>query len=907
MREWDEEISHLLADLKLEPAREAAIVKELSQHLDDRYAELRAGGATDEQASRAALAELRSGGLLAQELGRVERRAGREPLIFGTRRMRMIGDLWQDLRYSLRMLRKHPGLTVVAALSLALGIGGNAAIFSLINGALIRPLPYAEPERLVRITEAYPKAGVVAMQEQSRTMEVAAYLSDSEFNLTGEGEAGRLAGSLVSANLFSMLGAPAKIGRTFELEEGRAGRDRVVILSHALWQNKFAGDPGVIGRSVMIDGTARQVVGVMPPEFGFPSTRAQMWIPARFDPTDRGEYWEHGWMLLVARLRPGATLPQAASELPALISRVRTSAPFVMAPTWNANSEVVSLQADMTKGMRDKLLLLLAAVGCVLLIAVANVASLLLARTAARRREMAVRAALGAGRGRIVRQLLTESVVLALLGGGLGLIFAIGSLSTLKLALPPDNSVFDSARTSDNPLIASAGIDLQVFAFLCALAVLTGLAFGLGPAISASRLHLAEAFKSRGRQAAGIRLRSFLIVGEVALAVVLVVSAGLLINSLWRLTQVDPGFSPEQIVTARVYPQPPQQRQMAEDRAATIALYDETLRRARSLPGVAEVAAANTAPLNSEIPILPVEMEGHPFAPGNPATLLWTGAVTPGYFQIMRIPLLSGRRFTEADGEKSAKVALVSAATARQFWPGQDPIGKYIRVLWERERRIVVGVVGDVRQFNLAGKSPSFISGAFYTPYPQSTGMDRKLPTAMTLILRTAANAPQLAGDLRRLVASVNPNAPLSEVRTMNAAVDASTSSSRSLMWLFISFGAAALILAAVGAYGVVSYSTAQRTYEMGVRVALGATRANIFGLVLGQSLRLVLTGLALGVAASLALTRMMTGLLYGVTATDPLTFLAVGMILIATGLLAGYFPARRAARVDPMVALRSE
>jgi predicted permease len=904
MFEWKREIRNRLANLNLDPAREAAIIEEMAQHLEDRYAELRAGGATVEQACRAALAELSGDGLLAQELRRFERQSCHEPVIFGTRKMNMIGDLWQDLRYSLRMLRKHPGLTLVAALSLALGIGGNAAMFSLINGAFIRPLPYAEPDRLVRVSEPYPKGGVAVMQEQSRTMEVAAYWADLGFNLTGEGEAVHLLGSAVSANLFSLLGAPAMIGRAFAPGEDRPGNDRVVVLGHALWQSKFAGDPGVIGRSVMINGVARQVVGVMAPEFSFPSARTQFWIPAGFDPANRGAYWEFGWMFLVARLRPGTTLPQAQSELPALISRIKTLAPFTISDDWNANSRVVFLQEDLAGGLRDKLFLLVTAVGCVLLIACANVAGLLLARTAARQREMAVRAALGAGRGRVVRQLLTESVALALLGGGLGLVVAVGSLSTLKSVLP-----------ANNPLLASAGIDWQALAFLAALAILTGLAFGLAPALHASRLNLAEAFKTRGQHGigvAGMRLRNSLIIGEVALAVALVVSAGLLCNSLWRLTNVDPGFNPDRIVTARVHlqeSQGPQRQQGAagQDRAATVALYDELLRRARSLPGVAAAAAANTEPLSSEIPILPVELEGHPFVTGQPATLLWSGAVTPDYFQILRIPLLAGRAFTEADGEKSAKVALVSAATATQFWPGENPVGKYIRVLWEQERRIVVGVVGDVRQFDLAGKTPSYISGAFYLPYPQSTGMDRRMPTAMTLILRTAANAPQLAGELRSLVASVNPNAPVSDIRTMDATVAASTSSSRSLMWLFISFAAAALMLAAIGAYGVVSYSASQRTYEMGVRMALGATRANIFGLVLGHSLRLVLTGLALGIAASLALTHLMTGFLYGVKATDPLTFLAVSLLLIFTGTLAGYFPARRAARVDPMVALRSE
>lgn len=370
------------------------------------------------------------------------------------------------------------------------------------------------------------------------------------------------------------------------------------------------------------------------------------------------------------------------------------------------------------------------------------------------------------------------------------------------------------------------------------------------------------------------------------------------------MTQENPGFRPEQIVTVRVYPQ----QFAGQERAGYIALYDELMRRARGITGVSDVAAANTTPLASELPILPVELEGHPLSPGQDrAPLFWAGAVTPGYFELLRIPLLAGRSLAEADAESSAEVVLVSAATAKQFWPDESAIGKHIRIVWEQRQRTVVGLVGDVRQYNLAGNSPEFINGAFYMPYSQSTGLNRQLPTAMSLMLRTTANAPQLADELRRLVASVNPDLPVSEVRTLEAAVTDSASPSRSLMWLFVSFGGAALLLAAIGAYGVVSYSTAQRTYEMGVRIALGATPRRIFGLVLGQSLRLVLTGLALGMLASLALTRLMAGFLYGVTATDPLTFVGVGFLLIAVALLAGYFPARRAAMVDPLVALRSD
>jgi putative ABC transport system permease protein len=601
-------------------------------------------------------------------------------------------------------------------------------------------------------------------------------------------------------------------------------------------------------------------------------------------------------MPLIARLRPGATIQQSQDEIRSLVSQIIPMFPFPMASNWNSNAAVIPLQQNMVSDIQGKLLLLMCAVGFVLLIACANVASLLLARTAARQREIAIRAALGAGRGRIVRQLLTESVLLALAGGSLGLILSFKGLSVLKSVLP-----------LNNPQLIEADIDWKVLAFTLLLAFVTGLVFGLAPAFSAGRLNLAESFKTRGQQSTGsggIRLRSSLIIGEVALAVVLVIGAGLLIRSLWLLMNVNPGFNPERILAVEIYPD----ASSCQKREACVALYDELLRRARGVSGISDVAAANTLPLSRELPALPVELEGHQLIPTeNNAPMFWAGAVTPDYFRLMQIPLLKGRGFNDADGEKSSSVVIIDQATALRFWPDEDPVGKQIKPVWDQQWRTVVGVVGNVRQYSLTGESSNWLSGAFYMPYAQSVGLDRQLPATMNLILQTSLTSAQVASDIRNLVSSLNPNLPVSEIRNMEVIVSDSTSQSRSLMWLFVSFGGSALLLAAIGTYGVVSYATAQRTHEIGVRVALGATRGNIFGLVLSQSLRLVLAGLALGVLASLALTRVMAGFLYGVTATDPMTFVAVGLLLIAIALLAGFFPARRATRVDPMVALRND
>jgi predicted permease len=805
--------------------------------------------------------------------------------------------LAQDLRYALRMLKRNPAFSALAVLSLALGIGGNAAMFSLVNGVLIRPLPYPGSGRLVRITDYYPQGALAALQQQSRTMDAAGFTTDSEFNLTGQGEAMRLAGSSVSSNLFVVLQAGPELGRVFRPGEDRPGQDAVVLLSHALWQKRFGGDAGIVGRIIVVDGVNRQVVGVMPPRFDFPSAQVQLWIPLHMDSRNSFDTWNTGFVPLVARLRPGATMVQARNELRPLISRIIPLFAYPMARNWNNDATVLPLQQDLTSDFRTRLIVLQCAVGLVLLIACANVAGLLLSRATARQKEMALRAALGAGRARIIRQLLTESIVLALAGAGLGLGFAGATLSDFTRLLPPGATGAPEVQ-----------LDWRVATLMAAVAVLTGIAFGLAPALSASKPDLVTSVKSGGQRSAasaGVRVRSTLIAGEVALATVLATSAGLLIKSLWNLTQVNPGFAAGQVLTVRVSPN----ASFCRERTACVVLYNELLRRAQEITGVSDVGAANTLPLSGDTPGIPAELEDHTIVTGEGlAPMLWAGAVTPDYFRILHIPLLEGRCFTEADAEKSAPVVLVSAATARQYWPGQNPIGKHIRTVWSHDDpwRTVVGVVGDVRQYDLAGRSPNWLAGAVYMPYPQAVGIDGKLPTSMTLLVRTGSD-PGAAGRIREIVRDFNPDVPVSELRTMQQVVSGSLDQPRSMMWLFASFAAAALLLAAIGAYGVVSYTTSQRTFEIGVRMALGATRRSIFGLVLGQSFKLVLAGLGVGIAAALALTRMLSTFLYGIKATDPLTFLTVAALLLAIALLAGYVPARRAPSVDPLKALRAE
>jgi predicted permease len=803
--------------------------------------------------------------------------------------------LIQDLRYAFRMYGRTPVFTAISVLSLALGIGGNAAMFSLVNTLLVRPLPYSQPVRLVRITGIYPRAAVAFFEDRSRAMDVAAVSTGSEFNLTGQDLAARVTGNSASPNFLSVLGAAVARGRSFAAGEEHPGRDGVVIVSDSFWKERLGGDPAAVGRVIRLNGVDREIIGVMPAGFSYPSSKVQLWIPMRLDPSNFLEYWGAEFMPLIGRLRTGASMGQAQAEIRALVPQFRSTFPYPMARDWNSNSTAVLLQTDIVGDVRGKLIILLTSVGLVLLIACANVASLLLARATTRRKEMALRAALGADGMRIVRQLLTESVGLALTGAALGVVLGMSALSIFKSLLP-----------ASLPGLAQAGIDWQIVVAVAALAIVTGLASGIAPALSAAQVDLTETMKTGSQRSTSgfwTRARSVIIASEVALTLVLLVSAGLLLRSLYKLSEVNPGFDPSHVLTVEISP-----NQFAcKERAACTAFYDKLLQRSAEVSGLAAAAIANSVPLDGQVPAIPVDIEGQPKSVDHPAPMLWLGAVSPEYFSMLRIPLLAGRYLTRADGPKSGGVVVIPASTAKHFWPGGSAIGKHIKPSGSQQWRTVVGVVGDVRHFTLSNGLPAWMAGAVYMPYAQSAREDGQIPAAMTFLAKVDSDNARVRSQLRQLAASQDPAVPVGPVESLEDTATSSIADFRSTIQVFLSFASAAIILAAAGIYGLMSYWVSQRTYEIGLRVAIGASRMRIVGMVLGEGLRVSVYGVIAGLVTAGFLTRFLAAMLYGVAETDALTFLAVTGLVLGVAILATAYPAWRAARIDPIVSLRGE
>jgi len=863
--------------------REKELDEEVRSHLEMAARERVEHGVDEAEAER----------VVRQEFGNVElvKETARD-----ARGWRWMEDIVEDARYGLRRMRKSPGFTAIAVLTLALGIGANTAIFSLVNGILLVSLPYPNPERLVSVTGTYPKGAFVAMREQMRTMDVGAYAEGHEFNLTGLEEPVRLTGTLVSAELFSILGARPELGRTFYPGEDVPGQDNLVILSHALWAQKFGSNPSILGQSIELEGESRQVIGVMPAELCFPSSKTQVWLPLHNDPRNTILYWADDFMPVLGRLRPGSTMEQARTELRMFQAHVGALFPWPMPAAWNADASVVPLQNGMVADVRTRLLLLLGAVALVLMIACSNVANLTLSRAATREKEIGIRSALGAGRMRIIRQLLTESVLQAILGGSLGLLFAKEGLALLKLVLPPDT-----------PRLADVQMDWRVLAFTGGLAILTGFIFGFAPALHSSRAALTGALKSGSRGTTGSvsqRLRGSLAIAQVAFAMMLVIAAGLLIRSFWALSHVDPGFRSEHVLSARIAPN----QSFCSDRERCLTFYRNLLDQVRTSPAVAGTALVNTLPLGGRVAKRSLDVENYAPAAGQDLSpLFWLHVVTPDYFRVMGVPLLSGRTFVDGDisGEP---VAIVTGATARRFWPNQNAVGKHIHLLDDKSWRTIVGVIADVRAYDLQRNIPSWMSGTAYVPYNSSATLeDRRMPSEMTIVIRSTSDEAQTTAMLREAVASLSHEVPVIEVKTMGAVVSDSVSTPRSTTILFAAFAGLALTLGIIGVYGVLSFLVSNRTQEIGIRMALGAQRRDVLRSVMGEGAKLSLAGIGLGMVGALALMRVLSGELYGVAATDPLTFCSVAILVAIVAMTACYVPARRAMKVDPMVALRYE
>jgi predicted permease len=813
------------------------------------------------------------------------------------RGVQLIDVLRQDVRYAGRTLRRNPGFATVAVLTLALGIGANTAVFSLVDGILLSRLPYASPEQLVSIKGAtYPNGGFAAMREEIRSLDVAAYAEGHSFTLTGGGEPMRLTGSRVSAELFSILGVLPALGRWLQRGEDVSPQDRYVVISHALWASRFHQDRTIIGRSIQLDEVSREVVAVMPASFQFPSPRTQIWVPLGLDARDTTTYWAGDYMPIIGRLRPGAAMTSAQGDVRVFQSRIGARFPWRMPDSWNRDLTVISLQEALVGDVRPQLLILIAGVALVLVIACANVANLSLSRAITREREIVVRTAIGAAPRRIAMQLLTESVVLASIGAVVGLLFATHGLAIMKLVLPPDT-----------PRLADANLNWRVLAFTGLLGVLTGCAFGLVPVLRALRLKLRSTLDAGGRDGRGavaMPLRSALTIGQIACAVLLVISAGLLVRSLWRLSHTDPGFQAAEVVTARISPT----ESVCRDSEHCLAFYRAFEAELQGTAGIAGVALINTLPLTGAVAKRSLELERFITPENQTAPLFWMNTITPDYFRVMHIRLVSGRAFTRADLTGHPAAAIVTASTARRFWPGQDPVGLHIRFIGEAGWHQIVGVVSDIRAYDLTRDVPEWITGSIYVPYgPNATMENNRIPSDMTLTLGTTLGPAHVASMIQSAALSAGGEVAVSDVRPMASVLANAMAAPAATASLLVTMAGLALVLGSIGVYGVLSFLVSRRTRDFGIHIALGAQPRDLFWLVFKEGGILCGAGILTGFAGALAATRLMSSELYGISPTDPLTYATVGIVVSLVTMMACYVPTRRAMGMDPLVALRDQ
>jgi putative ABC transport system permease protein len=896
MPDWKQEVRLRLAVLKIDPAREQEIVEELAEHLEDRYTELLSAGASPEYARRAISDELSDGDLLIQGLRRTERRVATEPVILGSSRSRnMTTGLLQDIRYGARTLKKSPGFAAAVVLMLALGIGANTAIFSVVYAVLLRPLPFAEPDRLIFLAEkdlegeligiAYPN--YEEFRERAGSFaEMAAFLGQS-FNLTGLEKPVRLQGRKVSWNFLRLLGVAPQLGRDFVEQDDRPGAVPTALISDGLWNERFGGRSDVLGEPVRIDGQQYTIIGVLPPMFEF-IRRGDIFVPLGPSLTEASGLLNRGnhfALFGLARLKEGVSVEQASEEMKTLAAQLEQQYPVT---NKGVTATAQELKDFLVEDIRPALVVLLGAVGFVLLIACVNVANLLLVRATRRQKEIALRMALGASRGRIVRQLLSESLLISLLGGGAGLLVGHWAMQGLL-----------SLATPNIPRLDQVGLDTTTLIFTLSVSVLTGLLFGLLPALQSLRTDLQATLKEGGRFAGGAvreRTRKVLLVAEVALALVLLIGAGLMLRTVFQLTHVDMGFKTENLLSMRFIlsgdAYNPERRR---------AFSSECLAQLEATPGVESAALTLSLPLFQGSGWQSVFITGDKSVPESKD--LPSAAFTPvssNYFDVMGIRLLAGRMFNEADTATSTPVVVVNQTLARRLWPGEDPVGKRLKQGFAEDKtpwREVMGVVSDVRQNGIDRDPPMQV----YIPLQQEP------MRSLIVVARTAGDPLAMASMIEERIHSIDKDLPVFNVRTMDQLLDESIAQQQLAMALLGGFALLALMLAAMGIYGVMSYAVTQRTHEIGVRMAMGAQPSDVLRLVVGQGLTLALIGVAVGISAALAMTRLMASMLFGVSSTDPLTFISISLLLIAVAALACYVPARRAARVDPMVALRYE